>query len=75
MEYLIHELFVERNDLFDLRFLLKRISLLNLLFVLLQATVGACNIPEPNSWKVVEHTKWKRFVLLSSPVLSFHMPT
>ncbi|XP_050285051.1 acyl-CoA-binding domain-containing protein 4-like [Quercus robur] len=23
------------------------------------ATVGACNIPEPNSWKVVEHTKWK----------------
>ena len=26
-------LFVERNDLFDLRFLLKIISLLNLLFV------------------------------------------
>ncbi|KAM3704829.1 hypothetical protein ACJW31_03G035600 [Castanea mollissima] len=24
-----------------------------------QATVGACNIPEPNSWKVFEHTKWK----------------
>lgn len=24
-----------------------------------QATIGPCNIPEPNSWKVVEHTKWK----------------
>ncbi|KAG6702200.1 hypothetical protein I3842_07G020800 [Carya illinoinensis] len=24
-----------------------------------QATVGPCDIQEPNSWKVVEHTKWK----------------
>ncbi|XP_062144005.1 acyl-CoA-binding domain-containing protein 4 [Alnus glutinosa] len=24
-----------------------------------QATIGPCNILEPNSWKVVEHTKWK----------------
>ncbi|XP_041020101.1 acyl-CoA-binding domain-containing protein 4 [Juglans microcarpa x Juglans regia] len=24
-----------------------------------QATVGPCNIQEPNSWKVVEYTKWQ----------------
>ncbi|MED6195794.1 acyl-CoA-binding domain-containing protein 4 [Stylosanthes scabra] len=23
-----------------------------------QATVGPCNIPEPSSWKIVEHSKW-----------------
>ncbi|MED6120144.1 acyl-CoA-binding domain-containing protein 4 [Stylosanthes scabra] len=23
-----------------------------------QATVGPCNIPEPSTWKIVEHSKW-----------------
>ncbi|KAK2419101.1 acyl-CoA-binding domain-containing protein [Trifolium repens] len=23
-----------------------------------QASVGSCNIPEPSSWKIVEHSKW-----------------
>lgn len=27
-----------------------------------QASVGPCNIPEPSSWKIVEHSKWARFV-------------
>ncbi|KAK7258889.1 hypothetical protein RIF29_24478 [Crotalaria pallida] len=30
-----------------------------LLFTLYkQATVGPCNIPEPSTWKIVEHSKW-----------------
>lgn len=30
--------------------------------LLLQASVGPCNVPEPSSWKIVEHSKWARFV-------------
>lgn len=33
--------------------------MVNLLF---QASVGPCNIPEPSTWKIVEHSKWARFV-------------
>ena len=37
-----------------------------MLNLLCQASVGPCNIPEPSTWKIVEHSKWARFVCLTS---------
>lgn len=62
--------FLMRSCLFDVRCFWMNSSLNLLILSPLQATIGPCNIQEPNSWKVVEHTKWKRFVSLIAPSLS-----
>ncbi|OIW17495.1 hypothetical protein TanjilG_22607 [Lupinus angustifolius] len=31
-----------------------------------QATIGPCNIPEPSTWKIVDHSKWARLVCFFS---------
>jgi len=50
------------------------IRLVILGFVLIQATVGPCNVPKPRAWNPVEQSKWTRLVPLET-ALELHVAT